>query len=158
MEKFTGVLEKKWSNMFSNLLQDAIMITTGFSIEECSLESEGNNSNEIVGAMVMCGERSVILTISTDDLSARNIVSYMTGIDLCELKTDMLCDGITEIVNIIGGGARIALENTELAISMTVPFTIVGTDLDIVVKKRTERIIKCFCGNNIKLCLKIFEL
>lgn len=159
MRKSIGVLEDvKWSNMFSSLLQDAIMTTTGFYIEECALENEIDNSNEIVGAMVMCGEKSLILTVSTDNLSAKNIVSYMTGIDLNDLTKAMLCDGITEIVNIVGGGARIAFENTELAFSMTVPFTIIGEDINIIVKKRTERMIKYFCGSDIKLHLKIFEL
>lgn len=159
MKKLTGILgDSKWGNMFSSLLQDAIMTTTGFSIEECDLESDIEHSNEIVGAMVMCGEKSIILTVSTDNLSAKNIVSYMTGIDSNDLTTAMLCDGVTEIVNMVGGGARIAFENTELAFSMTVPFTIMGKEIDIIVKKRTERIIKYFCGNDIKLYLKIFEL
>lgn len=159
MTTLTGVVgDEKWSNMFSSLLQDAIMTTTGFSIDECDLESDIEHANEIVGAMVMCGEKSIILTVSTDNLSAENIVSYMTGIDSNDLTTAMLCDGITEIVNIVGGGARIAFENTELDFSMTVPFTIIGKNIDMIVKKRTERIIKYFCGNDIKLYLKIFEL
>lgn len=144
--------------LFSTLLQDAITTTTGFLLDVKDFSQDDKTENEIVGTMVMVGNKNLLLMLSADDRSARMIVSYMTGIEMQELSNAMLCDGITEIINIVGGGARIAFENTEYKFSMSVPFAITGENVNIVVKRRTERFLSSFTNGDIKLGFKIFEL
>ncbi len=144
--------------LFSTLLQDAITTTTGFYLEKTENNKETKDENEILGTMVMVGDKNLLLMLSADEKSARMIVSYMTGIEISDLSNAMLCDGITEIINMVGGGARIAFENTEYKFSMSVPFTITGKDVNIIVKNRTERFISNFTNGDIQLGFKIFEL
>lgn len=144
--------------LFSTLLQDAITTTTGFYIEKIEDSEDVKDENEIVGTMVMVGNKNLLLMLSADEKSARTIVSYMTGIEISDLSSAMLCDGITELINMVGGGSRIAFENTQYKFSMSVPFTITGKDVNIIVKNRTERFISNFTNGDIKLGFKIFEL
>lgn len=145
-------------DLFSNLLQDAITTMTGFYVGKIEAIEEVKDENEIVGTMVMVGNKNLLLMLSADEKSAKTIVSYMTGIEVNDLSNAMLCDGITEIINMVGGGARIAFENTQYKFSMSVPFTITGKEVNIVVKHRTERFISNFSNGDIKLGFKIFEL
>lgn len=146
------------SDVFSRLLQDAINTTTGFLLNIVEYAQNSTGEDEIIGTLLMSGNKNLLLMISADENSARKIVSYMTGIETKELSKEMLCDGITEIINIVGGGARIVFENTEFKFSMSVPFTITGNNIDIVAKRRIDRYIADFVNNDIKLCFKIFEL
>lgn len=146
------------SEVFSRLLQEAVYTTTGFLLTIFEYKQNLTGEDEIIGTLVMSGKKNLLLMLSADENSARKIVSYMTGIETKELSEAMLCDGITEIVNIVGGGARIAFENTEFKFSMSVPFTITGKNVDIVAKRRTERYTADFINDDIKLCFKIFEL
>lgn len=144
--------------IFSRLLEDAISTTTGFYLERSDEYEEFAEKKEIVGSMVMCGEKNLLLLLSADEKSARLIVSYMTGIDINKLSDDMVCDGITEIINMVAGGARMALEDKKFNFSMSVPFTIVGKDVDVIVKKRTGKFLSNFKNEDINLNFKIFEL
>lgn len=144
--------------IFSRLLKDAINTTTGFYIEQSEDYEEFTDNKEIVGSMVMCGEKNLLLLLSADEKSAKIIVSYMTGIDINKLSKEMVCDGITEIINMVAGGARMALEDKKFDFSMSVPFTIVGKGVDVIVKKRTGKFLSNFKNEDINLNFKIFEL
>lgn len=152
------VYQKIPGEIFVEALTNAIQTMTGFIVEANAAYDESNDEKDIVGAIVLYGEKKLLLTLMANRNTALLLTAYMTGMDIDELTDNIICDSITEFINIVGGSARAALADSNYSFKITVPFTITGKGVQLMVKKRTDRFIVGFNSNEVKLCLKIIEL
>jgi chemotaxis protein CheX len=145
---------------FSNALMDVVSTTSGFELSEEINDREELQevTSGIEGIMVLVGERSSIVSLSMSIDAAILLVSYMTGISSLDLKDDDLHDGVTELVNMIAGRAKILLAETPCHFMLTSPFAIVGQNRLFIHKKQVARIIKKFGSSEIDIMLKIIYL
>lgn len=125
---------------------------------QISTDPEAGQTHEIIGAMVLQGEQAMLLTLETNRNSAAPLVSFMTGIETAALDADLLNDGITELINMVGGSARARLEATNYKFVLSVPFTLVGDGVKVVVKKRTDSFVARLVCDEIELLLRVYKL
>lgn len=145
-------------HVFVTALLESVERMSGFVLTDVKDYQESEKDHEIIGAMVLQGENSMLLTLETNKHNAAPLVSFMTGIEIDDLNENLLNDGITELINMVGGSARARLETTNYKFFLSVPFTLVGESVKIVVKKRTDSFFARLVCDEIKLTLKIYKL
>ncbi|MDO9491908.1 chemotaxis protein CheX [Acetobacterium sp.] len=145
-------------HVFVAALLESVERMSGFVLNEVENDCEFALVHEIIGAMVLQGEKAMLLTLETNKNSAAPLVSFMTGIETAALDTDLLNDGITELINMVGGSARVRLEATNYKFLLSVPFTLVGESVKIVVKKRTDCFMARLVCDQIDLMLRVYKL
>ncbi len=145
-------------HVFVAALLESVEQMSGFILNEVQNTSESIPDHEIIGAMVLPGENAMLLTLETNKTSAAPLVSFMTGIETEALNAELLNDGITELINMVGGSARARLEATNYKFFLSVPFTVVGEDVKIIVKKRTDCFVSRQVCDEIDLMLRIYKL
>lgn len=144
--------------VFVTALKESVERMSGFVLNEVSHIQELDSRHEIIGAMLLQGENAMLLTLAADKSSAAPIVSFMTGIETEALDEQMLNDGITELINMVGGSARADLEASNYKFILSVPFTLVGQAVKVEVKKRTDSFHAELACDEIKLILRIYKL
>lgn len=145
-------------HVFVAALLESVEQMSGFVLTEVKNDQESGPDHEIIGAMVLQGENAMLLTLETTKQSAAPLVAFMTGIETAALDGELLNDGITELINMVGGSARARLEGTNYKFFLSVPFTLVGESLKIVVKKRTDSFIARLVCDEIDLMLRVYQL
>lgn len=145
---------------FSNALTDVLSTMSGFLVSEQNDDKleEQYNSKGIEGIMVLSGEKCSMVSISMSIENIALLVSYMTGISYDDLKEEDMYDGISELVNMLAGRAKILLSDTPYRFTLTSPFTISGQNRFYVHKKQTVKILKKFVSNELSIILKILYL
>ncbi|WP_414732874.1 chemotaxis protein CheX [Acetobacterium carbinolicum] len=145
-------------HVFVAALLESVERMSGFVLTEVKAFQESEQDNEIIGAMVLQGVNSMLLTLGTNKKSAAPLVSFMTGIETEDLDQELLNDGITELINMVGGSARASLEATNYKFILSVPFTLVGEGVKIVVKKRTDSFMAKLVCDQLNLMLRVYKL
>lgn len=145
-------------HVFVAALLESVERMSGFVLNEVNNNQAAAPDNEIIGAMVLQGENALLLTLETNKTSAAPLVSFMTGIEPAALDTELLNDGITELINMVGGSARARLDATNYKFFLSVPFTLVGENVKIVVKKRTDSFMARLVCDEIDLMLRLYKL
>lgn len=145
-------------HVFVAALLESVERMSGFVLTEVKNDQESGLDHEIIGAMVLQGENAMLLTLETTKQSAAPLISFMTGIETAALDAELLNDGITELINMVGGSARVRLEGTNYKFFLSVPFTLVGESVKIVVKKRTDSFIARLLCDEIDLMLRVYKL
>lgn len=145
--------------IFTDALTTAIHTMTGFEVMPNDTESDTHiEGQEIVGAMVLVGEKSLLMMLTASKDTAALLVTYMTGTAIEALTEADLADGITEFVNIVGGSARAALQESNYRFAITVPFTITGQELKVIIKKSAKSYFVSFNSNEFTMNFRIVEL
>lgn len=144
--------------VFVAALLESIERMSGFVLSEVNNDQATTPDHEIIGAMVLQGDNAMLLTLETNKASAAPLVSFMTGIETAALDDNLLNDGITELINMVGGSARAHLETSNYKFFLSVPFTLVGECIKIEVKKRTDSFIARLVCNEIDLMLSLYKL
>lgn len=157
-------------HVFVAALMESVERMSGFVLTEVKTDLESDQgsdqesdpksdpNHEIIGAMVLQGENAMLLTLATNKSSAAPLVSFMTGIETEALDGELLNDGITELINMVGGSARVRLEATNYKFFLSVPFTLVGERVQVVVKKRTDCFSAKLVCEGIDLILRVYKL
>jgi len=145
--------------VFTEALITAIRTMTGFEVIPCDVDSDTPiEGQEIVGAMVLAGDKTLLMMLTASKDTAALLVTYMTGTEIESLTDSELADGITEFVNIVGGSARAALQESNYRFAITVPFTVTGQELKVIVKKSARSYFVSFNSNEFIMNFKIVEL
>jgi len=145
-------------HVFVAALLETVERMSGFVLDEVKNDQQSEQDHEIIGAMVLQGENAMLLTLETNKDSAAPLVSFMTGIETEALDAELLNDGITELINMVGGSARARLEATNYKFFLSVPFTLVGCGVKVVVKKRTDSFRARLVCDEISLMLRVYKL
>lgn len=144
--------------IFVAALLETVERMSGFVLHEVKNDQQAEPDHEIIGAMVLQGANAMLLTLETNKHSAAPLVSFMTGIETAALDAELLNDGITELINMVGGSARARLEASNYKFILSVPFTLVGDGVNVVVKKRTDRFSAQLVCDEIELMLRVYKL
>ncbi len=146
-------------DVFTEALYNVVYTMTGFNVEKKISEEEVEKkpSRDIVGAMVLAGKKNMVLVVSVNKATASLLVSYMTGMDLTELKEEDLHDGITEFANMVAGSAKVMLTDTVFSYKLTSPFAVVGENIGIISKKSVMQYCQTFCANEVEIKIQIFS-
>ena len=136
-----------------NLIQDFIDVTeevlsTMASFEIKAIEVQEINANghtqdvtacfDITGILGFSGGRKGSLLISFPRNIAFGAIGGMLGIEFTEIDADVR-DGVSELVNMIAGGAQCQFEGLNISISL--PNVIVGHNHNVSASKVTPRIV-----------------
>lgn len=144
--------------VFVDALMESVERMSGFVLNAVNYDQATSSDHQIIGAMVLQGDKLMLLTLETDKSSAAPLVSFMTGIETAALDDDLLNDGITELINMVGGSARARLEASNYKFFLSVPFTLVGESVAIEVKKRTDSFRARLVCDEIELILRLYKL
>jgi CheY-specific phosphatase CheX len=146
---------------FANALCKAVATMAGITLnwkEEPFQTEMADNGDRIAGVMVLSGNLKSVLILSAAPRAAREIVSYMTGMETSELSDEDLTDSMVELVNMTAGGARARLADSDYAFHLTSPFAITGKGIKLVAKRNTIGYSAKFYLDQIQLSLKVFKI
>ncbi|MFQ5750927.1 MAG: chemotaxis protein CheX [bacterium] len=128
-----------------NFIQDFVEVTSEVLSTMASLKVQAKNVHEINGnadsnAVTTCmditgilgflGNRRGSILITFPRAVACRVVGGMLGIEFNEVDADVR-DGISELVNMIAGGAKTRLQNKGVSFELSIPNTIVGPNHQI---------------------------
>ncbi len=107
------------------------MLGIEVSAGKLSLKTTDTTDSDVTGVMGLSGKLrgSIVMSFTWD--GARSLVKKFLGMD-SELSDAEICDGIGEIVNIVGGSAKVELNKMGMNMSVSIPNVIVGRGLTVM--------------------------
>ncbi len=93
---------------------------------------------DITGILGFSGRRKGSLLVSLSKSIAFRAVGGMLGIEFTEFDADVR-DGVSELVNIIAGGAKTRLQGKGVHFDLSIPNTVIGQDHQITAGSSTTR-------------------
>ena len=128
-----------------NLIQDFIDVTgevlstmASFDIKAIGVQEVNGNGDskditacfDITGILGFSGGRKGSLLVSFPGNIAFRAVGGMLGIEMTEIDADVR-DGVSELVNMIAGGAKTKLQAKGIDFELSIPNTVVGREHQI---------------------------
>lgn len=93
---------------------------------------------DITGILGFSGGRKGCILLSLPESCALKAVGGMLGIEFEEIDSDVR-DGISELVNMIAGGAKTKLQSKGISFDLSIPNTVVGPSHQITAPASTRR-------------------
>jgi chemotaxis protein CheX len=145
---------------FSNTFKEIIRTMTGLELKEekMTLEDLKAFKAQISGVIILCGEKSIMISLSMSNISASTLVSFMVGLQSSELSNEDLNDGVSEIANVVGGKIKAKLNLPGTRLTSLLPFTIKGNDHYITQRDKVLLFVKKFRNNDVEILAKVFAL
>jgi len=115
----------------------------------------------ITAIMALAGNEKGIVLVSLHESFARSLVSNMMGVTPDMLEEEELHDGIGELINMIAGGAKARLGDTEEHFLLSAPSVITGTRHRIIQSKDMPCVTMVYEAEEqyfaVKICLMNLE-
>ena len=145
---------------FVQVIDEVFSTMVGFEVQAIPIRVEERKAirNEISGMMLLTGENNAMISLSMTHVHAALIIAYMTGIAVEELSQSDVCDGMAELVNMIGGRAKAILSGTEYYYQLTSPFTVVGEQVFITYKNKALQWSAKFCSSEVEMYFEFIYL
>ena len=136
-----------------NLIQDFIDVTgqvlstmASFDVKSAEVREISNNGNsedttdcfDITAVLGFSGGRKGSLLVSFPEKIAFRTVGGMLGIEFTAIDADVR-DGVSELVNMIAGGAKTKLQAKGIDFELSIPNTIIGENHQITPAAATTR-------------------
>jgi len=147
-------IEHELSDIFADVTIDVISTVSGFSLTVQSQEKD-KRLEAITGFMNLNGKKGGTLFMSAKESDIRVLCSYMTGAPQAEITEDDIEDAVCELVNMIAGGVKLRLSDTDYMFNITQPFAITGENVSIVTKKRAHVISSTLGNEEISVKLRV---
>lgn len=96
-----------------------------------ALKTVDTTDNDVTGVMGLSGKLRGSIVMSFSWETARILISKFLGSNQ-ELSDAEVCDGIGEIVNIVGGSAKVELNKMGFDMAVSIPNVIVGKGLTVM--------------------------
>ncbi|MDD3022719.1 MAG: chemotaxis protein CheX, partial [Syntrophomonadaceae bacterium] len=96
---------------------------------------------------------ALIISMSIEE--AYNIVFYLSGVEVSQLKEDNMRDVINEIANMISGKIKAQLNQMGYVYTNSHAFTIFGEDYNIFHRSKLKSIVKKYKTGTLELNLQI---
>lgn len=93
---------------------------------------------DITGILGFSGGRKGCILVSLPESCALGAVGGMLGIEFDEIDSDVR-DGVSELVNMIAGGAKTKLQSKGISFELSIPNTVVGQSHQITAPASTKR-------------------
>jgi len=145
-------IEGKLGLLYSNVLMEVVSTISGFSLDILSQEWDAE-FEEMTGVMSLNGKKSGLLFVSAKEAHMRLLCSYMIGVPQDEVSVGDVEDSLCELVNIIAGGAKLRLSDTDFVFSLSSPFVVRGQNMSVAAQNKS-RLISSVLGNE-KITVKL---
>jgi CheY-specific phosphatase CheX len=137
-------------------LCEAVGKMTGFCVNEVGRDDLRLKCIDISGGMILSGERNALLVVGVSRKTASNLISYMVGMDAADLAEEELADGISELVNMTAGIAKIKMAECGTNFNLSSPFAVTGDNIRVTVKKHIKRYEYAIGCEDVILSIGIF--
>jgi len=107
------------------------MLQVKASAGRLQIKTTNTTDNELTGVMGLSGKLRGSIIMSFTWAGAEAMVKRFLGMQ-ADLNQAEVCDGIGEIVNIVGGSAKVELNKMGLDMSVSIPNVIVGKGLTVM--------------------------
>ena len=145
-------LSEQLSTTLIQSVNEAFSTTFSLSPKEHSVTVDLNKG--IICSIGMTGslEGTIALSLSVSD--ACRLVAKMLGMETLEMSNDVI-DGVGEIINMIAGGIKLKLSNTEYHFEIGIPSAVQGQGLKISSIEDSKTLSKGFSCEDIVFCLLV---
>ena len=145
---------------FVQVIDEVFTTMVGLEVQATPIEREERKAirNEISGMMFLTGEHNAMISLSMTNSSAALVIAYITGITMEELSPSDVCDGMAELVNMIGGRAKAILSGSEYHYQLTSPFTVVGEQVFVTYKNKALQWSAKFCSSEVEMYFEFVYL
>ncbi len=129
---------------FIDVTADVLSTMASFDIEATQVRQINGNGNDITtcfditGVLGFSGGRKGSLLVSFPENIAFRAVGGMLGIEFTEIDADVR-DGVSELVNMVAGGAKTKLQAKGIDFALSIPNTVVGPHHQIAPGASTTR-------------------
>jgi CheY-specific phosphatase CheX len=137
---------KDLGRLFAEVLIEVAEKSTGCALQVKSSDQDAGLFG-MTGVMNLNGQKQMLLFITMDVIAIRLLCSKMIGVPQRDVTADDMIDTISELVNMTAGNAKLRLGDTDHKFSLTTPFTITGSNVSVVMKKRVN-VISMAIGND----------
>lgn len=137
----------------------SMMAVMSVELDELYLNTTPFHYGDVSGIMALTGEKKGIIMISFfEELSSR-IISSIMGLPIEEISDDELLDGVGELINMIAGGAKARLGDSEYHFLLSAPTVITGNQHRVVQQKDIPCVVMVFKIDEeyfaVQLCLDV---
>lgn len=140
---------------FQAALQETVQTMSGLYVEK---RPDSKETYDFAGVILLKGESNFVFFISTDRASACRLISYMTGLDEAGLDDASICDGMSELCNIVAGLSRAWLAAKGHLFSLSSPFCVSGTPLAVTTKPAVKHMWVSLGSQGLRLRPEILYL
>lgn len=147
---FINVIRVAYIDVMSMIL--GIDVSNSLEVIDSEIETQ------ISGVMLLLGNKKKMATISISEENAKEIVSYMVGIDPSDLSKEEVYDGVAELVNMILGRVKLFLKDTEDYFDLTPPFTVIGDTHKFIIKEKLIEFSNVFSLEGMDASITVFTI
>ncbi len=129
---------------FIDVTGDVLSTMASFDIKATQVRQINGNGKDITncfditGVLGFSGGRKGSLLVSFPENIAFRVVGGMLGIEFTEIDADVR-DGVSELVNMVAGGAKTKLQAKGIDFALSIPNTVIGKDHQIAAGASTNR-------------------
>ena len=130
-------------------------------LEEVYYTTTPFHFGDMSGIMALAGEKKGVILISFFEDLAKEVIGAIMAIDPAELTEDDVHDGVAELLNMLAGGAKARLGDTEAHFLLSAPSVIIGTQHRVIQQKDMPCVVMVYRIEHsyfaIQLCLMALQ-
>lgn len=129
-------------------------------VEDRNILIPNTNYDEpyISGALLLNGEKNLLVMIGISTSHSKGIVSKMLNVDVLNIKDENLFDGIMEITNMLAGKLKSLLFAFNMPYTLSIPYVLYGDSMGIFLKKKQKVVTGIYKSDDYEVNLKILFL
>ncbi len=137
----------------------SMMAVINVDLVETYLNTSPFHYGDVSGIMALAGEKKGIIMISFYEELSNKIISSIMGLPVEEITEDEQHDGVGELINMIAGGAKARLGDSELHFLLSAPTVITGNQHRVIQQKDIPCVVMVFAIEEeffaVQLCMNI---
>lgn len=121
-----------------------MMAVLSVELDEIYLNTSPFHYGDVSGIMALAGEQKGVIMISFYESLSKRIISSIMGLSLADLSEEEHLDGVGEIINMIAGGAKARLGDSETHFLLSAPTVITGNQHRVIQQKDIPCVVMVF--------------
>ncbi len=134
-----------------------MMAVISASLDQVYLSTTPLHFGDVSGVMALAGERKGVIMISFFESYAKKIISSIMAVPEEEISEDDENDGVGELINMIAGGAKARLGESEGSFYLSAPSVVTGNQHRVIQQKDIPCVVMVFKTEDdyfaVQLCL-----
>jgi chemotaxis protein CheX len=122
----------------------SMMAVLSVEIDEVYLNTSPFHYGDVSAIMALAGEKKGVIMISFYESLSKRIISSIMGATLDELSEEEHHDGVGEIINMIAGGAKARLGDSDAHFLLSAPTVITGNQHRVIQQKDIPCVVMVF--------------
>lgn len=137
----------------------SMMAVINVELVETYLNTSPFHYGDVSGIMALAGEKKGIIMISFFEELSEKIISSIMGVPIEEISEEEQHDGVGELINMIAGGAKARLGDSELHFLLSAPTVITGNQHRVIQQKDIPCVVMVFSIEDdyfaVQLCMNV---